>query len=350
MIARGLVMLVAVLGLAAAAAGQNAVALRRTAALDGPSAVTVGTVAEVTGPEAERLRGIVVLERAEAGTAVISVAEVRAALGRAKVNWGRVSLSGSESRVAVAGPEAAVPEKRSSGEKRAFNPAEAQAGTVHAAVLARLAELYAVGPEDLRVKLASLPPEAAGVLAEGIGARRVEARPGASSGSGRVPLKVEVFAGDRLERSAAVSAEVLVRRRGVGVSSTAARQQALTDEALVEVEAWLPPGEPAPLRRAEVAGQLARRRIEPGRPITAEDLQSPVVVNRGDVVLVDCLSGGVVLKAKARALGTARDGELVRLQLESGGKPFQARMNGRGRAVMALGPAGTDGTPQASGE
>jgi flagella basal body P-ring formation protein FlgA len=330
----------------ASAAAQSSITLRRSAVLapagegaPGGVPVTLGQIADLSGPDAERLAGVVVLPAAvPPGPVPIELAQVRAALAKERVNWARVTLSGSTVSVRFAEQDRPASGAEPAAEpKRTFSPAElAPAGSVHQAIADRLAGLYDVPTADLRLRFPSLADADARLLAEPAGTRRVDVHPGSSSASGRVPLRVELYRGDRLERSANLSAEVRLRRAGFAPASSVARGQSVDTGQLQPVESWLSPGEPAPLGLAELADQTTRRRLEPGRPITSEDLASPVMVNRGDIVLVHCLSGGVVVKAKARALNAARDGEPVKLQLEGGGKAFTARVNGRGRAVMSL--------------
>jgi flagella basal body P-ring formation protein FlgA len=348
---------VIVLVLATCCWGQTSIALRKDVTLSGPGPVTLGQLAEVSGPEADRLVDVVILDDGPAiGEARVELAEVRAALVRERVNLGRITLSGSAATVRSS-EQVPVKAVEASSDQPGLDPDRPEAGTVHAGLNARLAELFAVEPSDLRLKLPGLTAEQRALLSATSGGRRVEVHPGASGTSGRVPLRVEIYRGDRLEQTALLTAEVQIRHRGVAPSTAVTRQQALDDAMLVDSEAWRSPADAVPLGRGAVVGQLAKRRLDAGRLITAEDLQSPVVVSRGDVVLVHCLSGGVVVKAKARALAAARDGELVRLQLEGGGKTFQARVNGRGRAVLNLDapeagdvPGGGADTPDAGSD
>jgi flagella basal body P-ring formation protein FlgA len=65
---------------------------------------------------------------------------------------------------------------------------------------------------------------------------------------------------------------------------------------------------------------------------------------------VHVLSGSVTVRAKARAMSNARDGELVQLKLEGSDRPLTARMSGRGRAVMVVDePAAADQDARAGG-
>jgi flagella basal body P-ring formation protein FlgA len=91
-----------------------------------------------------------------------------------------------------------------------------------------------------------------------------------------------------------------------------------------------------PLGTADVVGQAARRRIEAGRLIVSDDVRPALSIQRGEDVVVHTLSGSMVLKSRARAMGTAREGELVELRREGSKKTFFARAGGKGVAVIDL--------------
>ncbi len=80
----------------------------------------------------------------------------------------------------------------------------------------------------------------------------------------------------------------------------------------------------------------ARRNIAAGSVVRVDSLEPPIACERGDLVKVHCVSGGIVVKAWARAQGQARDGEMVELLMTGSKKSFQARMTGLGVAVMNL--------------
>lgn len=71
--------------------------------------------------------------------------------------------------------------------------------------------------------------------------------------------------------------------------------------------------------------------------IETGDVESPIAAKRGEIVYVDCLSGRLVVKVRARAVGTVREGEIAELKIDGGDGSFFARMSGKGRAVMLVG-------------
>ncbi|MBL8990308.1 MAG: flagellar basal body P-ring formation protein FlgA [Phycisphaerae bacterium] len=340
---RILAMIVAVLAGAALAAAQTNVVMKPGAAARAGEPVRITDVAALDGPEAERLSPVVVLEKAsggDGGIATVTASQVKAAAERAVpgLNWGRVTISGGACFVRVsAGPAPPAEPARTTREIEPPAPVDAAAGTIRAEITHRLASLYGVGPTDLRIGFSGLASSDVGFLGRALEPDgRYEVQPSASSRSGRVPLRVDVYQRDRLVETRTFNADVLVRRAVVVASATIDRETVITPEAVTTEERWLAPDASAGLAAAQVIGSTARRRVEAGRVVGAADVQTPVVVRKGEMVWVHCLSGSVVVKVRAKALAEGRDGQDVPMQLEGSRKTFTARMSGRGTAVMLL--------------
>lgn len=342
---------------AAAASGQTSIALRPFATIEPGRAVRLNEVATVAGPDADRLGEAVVLEL-PAGTSgsgarqTIDLATVRAVLDRAKVNWGRVALSGSRCTLNRSAEEAA-PEPPAATHRAtvAFEQADTiPPGTFKAVIASRLADLYSVAPDSLRLAFRSADDDRVFLAGAVPAGQRVEVAPGASSASGRLSVRVDVYKASSLVWSRTITVDALVRRVAALTSSPVDRGTALDAGAFTTEERWLSPSADVPLRQEDLVGQTVRKRLEPGKPISRDDVRPPVVVSRGDVVWVHVLSGTVSMKAKARALDSAVDGDDVPLQLDGSKKVFKARMSGRGTAVLectggAESPPVPDSTP-----
>lgn len=357
----------------AAMAESTAVVIKPAATLPHAAADTAAAqdlrlsdIAEVTGPDAHRLKNAVVLTSDELAKAdfsrgfAVELDQVREAISRIPggISWGRVTLSGSTCLLrkaedlgnVPAGPP--VPEFVP-GRKQISQPAaEVSQTTLRGIIAARLAELQGVSMGDLRLKIASPTRADEAYLDVPMGSdQRVEIQPGARNSS-RVPLNVDVYQGDRLVENRQYTAEIQVRRWVVVPVGTIERDQIITEDDFKREQRWVSPAADAPADAAQVIGATPRKRLEAGRVITAQDLQSPVVVQKGETVWVHCLSGGFVIKTKARAMSSGRDGQLVAFQTEGNPlapgarsssfqnkKTFLARMSGRGVAVIELEPS-----------
>jgi flagella basal body P-ring formation protein FlgA len=82
--------------------------------------------------------------------------------------------------------------------------------------------------------------------------------------------------------------------------------------------AWLEQPETA-LRRGDITdsaaliGQAARRSLRPDTPLSARDVEAPVVVARNSLVTLRLAAGYMALSARGRALSDAAVGETVRV-------------------------------------
>jgi flagella basal body P-ring formation protein FlgA len=63
----------------------------------------------------------------------------------------------------------------------------------------------------------------------------------------------------------------------------------------------------------DAIGMEARVNLYPGRPIRADDLQPPAVIDRNDIVTLRFNAGGVMISTDGRALDRAAEGERLRV-------------------------------------
>jgi flagella basal body P-ring formation protein FlgA len=218
--------------------------------------------------------------------------------------------------------------------------------TLREIVAERLASMYSVQVDELRVEYDTTP--AVKYLDLPIGeVADVAVLPQASTGTTRIPLRVELRRRDGVIDYRTLAAKVELKRTVAVVSAPIDRGELITED-LVRVETrWISPAADAPLARDRVIGASAKRRIETGRLVTRGDVQPPVVVQRGDTVKVRILSGTIQIELRAKALSSARDGESVTLQSEGSKKTFVARMEGR-QAIADIGSSSSADRPEPS--
>lgn len=342
-IAHLVALVLAVLAPAGIALAQTSITVRAAATADLGADIRLADIATLTGPEAERLGAIVVAPKPKASkngpdSLTIDPIQIRTALEKAGVNWARVTLSGVRCEVRSGAPHKPAMEAPKREAKLPPQPLNLDGpATVKTLISVRLAALYGVPAEDLRLRFVSDSPEDQALLAMlADGSRRVEIQPGASSNAGRVGVRVEVYERDRLTTSRTIAVEALVRREGCVATTTIDRDKLVTETDLVPDTRWLAPSADLPIPMSNVIGQSARRRIEGGRPIVSDDVRPAISIQRGDEVVVHTLSGSVVLKSRARAMSAAREGEIVELRRDGSKKSFFARAGGKGLAVVDL--------------
>jgi flagella basal body P-ring formation protein FlgA len=322
---------------------QTTVSLRASALpADATSAVRLADVADVIGDDAAKWGAVVVADSA-AGRERVTVGEVRAALDRAGANWGRVTLRGSacvlQRPAAPAQPAPARPQRE--GPRYAVVDLSGPP-TIAKAVARRLAAHYGVRPAELQL---AIDPADAAALNAGVAEKHaVEVRPAASPASSRVPVRATVYDGDRVVAEHRVTLDVLVLREVFVAQRTIDRRETISNSDIRPERRWLAPGatRSASPPRESIVGAVARNRIKDGDIVAASDVEAPIVIRRGDVVYVHCLSGAVAVQARARALESGREGEVITFRMDGAEDSFAARIAGPGRAVMLAGPGATD--------
>jgi len=91
----------------------------------------------------------------------------------------------------------------------------------------------------------------------------------------------------------------------------------------------------------EMAGLVPLRPIAAGAEVRPEMLTGANDVNRGDAVRVEVRSGAAHLALVARALSGGRTGETISVRNPDSNRIFQARVTGKGTAIVEAGPKGS---------
>lgn len=90
-----------------------------------------------------------------------------------------------------------------------------------------------------------------------------------------------------------------------------------------------------------LVGMQVKRAIAAGRPIYAEDLTQPIVIERGDLVELRVLGAGIRVTAHGRALGSAAAGESIEIEVDKPKRKVIARAASYGVAEILSRPPGT---------
>ncbi|MFG0326093.1 MAG: flagellar basal body P-ring formation chaperone FlgA [Phycisphaerales bacterium JB037] len=322
-----------VLVLATAARGQTVVQLRAAARVDASGPVTLGRLAMIEGVDAQTLASVVVIESVErelgAGAAHFDLDSdrIRSAIERD----GRVGLG----NVVVRSGRCAVVPRAARGDEGVGSPEPKEPDldelltdtTVGGVIRREIRRMFKVEERDLRVSFDPLDRELLTMSA--IGRAVVVRRTGSS---GRLPLAVTVYEDERIVAGATIRADVKLKRTVLVAAVPIERGATIEAAQLTEQTQWLDPGV-APALQA--AGAEARSPIPAGRIVTDRMIQAPVAIERGELAIVHCLAGSIVIEEKARALGTARVGEVIEFESVDGlRRRFTARVDAPGRAVL----------------
>lgn len=325
--------------LAATARAQDSIVLRSNATVEGVRAITLKDIADLTGPEALRHAKDVIADETRAkaltgGTLILDIAAVRRALSSSDIRWGKVALSGLACAVTIgAGPQVATIE--------VSKPSPIQSVRDH--VAARLARQFGVGVTDLRL---AFDADRSGILDVPTAGRTVAVVP--KGMSDRMPLSIRVYEKNTLVTEGSIRVGVQVRRTVMIARGTIARGVRVTNADVDQDVRWLSPKDEA-ADPTMVVGAAARTRIDLGGVILARDVETPAVIRKGDLVAVDSVVGGVVIRMNnARALADGREGEDILVEQSASlaatdkangrrGTPATVRVRvvGPGRAVVS---------------
>lgn len=376
------ILLTLLLGTTAAAQSTTTVDIRTGVTLRTGEPVLLKDIATVAGPDADRLASIVVLHADQAkattteATHAVSREDVRSALDNAAANWARTLVRGSgvtisfTSPVAKAEPTATTPPpapsvatapstSQAQPSKQPSTPTPPQASksanTLRNMIHRALADYAGTSTDAVTMRIDVLPAaDQQQLLAPLSPAWRLRVEVVGASPTGRTSVRVEAYESDRLALGKTYTIEALVQRDVIVAGPGGlTREQVISANDLRLDTRTMPVSESARLSAVtaeQLVGNTTKRRIDQGKPVLLADVSSPkaaIIVNRGDDVWVSCLAGGIMLKTKATALASARDGEMVSLLIENTRtndkgvvtktkKTVSARMNGPGKAVMSV--------------
>ncbi len=326
------------------ARGQECVELLQSVTIEHESTVTLGQIAKVSGPHADVLASIQVpaqvWTKGESGLRTLDITRVRDFLGATPgINMGRIALSGSrvELRRAVV---ILIPKAPSVSSDAAAQ----DVGTrVRDLIPERIAQAMTIPLAALRI---TLDESDADLLNTSLVNRTATITP--MGDSDRAPLHIRVYEGDRLILARSTRVGVLVRR-DVVLAQRAIRKGELLDPSILRSEErWLPPSV-ASAPYEQIVGKSARSAIDAGEIVDLRDAEEPIVVRKGERIVVDCIVEGVLVRSTMRAAAQARVGDVIMVQplvaqRELGGKGASrsqtktpavfARISGPGRGVV----------------
>ena len=168
---------------------------------------------------------------------------------------------------------------------------------------------------------------------------RFSIKPSGDDLRGNVVLRVQVLqsgAGGEEHEVASVPVSYIVRRHEPRVFVTKGYHRGETFSAmgltLKEVDTTFDRGQGFS-SIADIEGKQARTYVLSGKALTADLVELPPLIRRGDIVRLIVKSGAVMVETSGKALRDARQGETLPLELEQSHKQVQARCVEAGVAV-----------------
>jgi flagellar basal body P-ring formation protein FlgA len=97
---------------------------------------------------------------------------------------------------------------------------------------------------------------------------------------------------------------------------------------------------------AELIGKTPKRSLRPGEPIRPSDIQTPILIRKGELVTVVLQSPALLLTAQAKALEDGAQGQAIRVSNTRSGKTLDATVSAPGTVMLSTAlpaPAATTG-------
>lgn len=288
--------------------GESPILLRDIANLEGSDAIALGSVVVVEHPASRNSPQVIEVSADEVRTAIHAA--------RPRTRWGRIALNGDTCTVRLVAPKeerepkAIAPVPMPAEKFKPVGPSWTIASdfneeNVRSAIAARLVSFLKVDPASVRLVFA----EADSSLLEqaGVG-RTLDIQP---TGLGaQVPVLVRVFEGERVIAAGTVKVRVEQKRPVVVASRSLHRGDTVSSEVVLCEERWVAPGERYSVENS-VMGCVVKNRLEPGQIFIEGDVEAALLVKRGEIVNIACLTGSIVMNTRARALAAGREGETI---------------------------------------
>jgi flagella basal body P-ring formation protein FlgA len=318
---------------------QDSLQLRPVARLKAGQPVLVGDLATVGGPRAERLRAIAVegvafpaAGRPEMATLATLRPAIEAAMVKHGIDTGGLTLGGSTCRLVLAEDRATPVDQPTPAPTQTPGTTGMTGMTVRGMILAKVAEIAGVDGEDLRV---SFDQRDQAMLERPTSGRTVAIH---STGTGeRIGFSVRVYEQNTLAAQGDVRVGVQVRRVCAVASTNIDRSAALTASDYRVEEQWLALTR-TPAAIDEIDGCVAKGRLAAGDVIETRHLQDPMVAKVGDQIMVDCISGGILLRTPAIATAAGRQGDIIVAESVEWRRGILVKLGKPGQGV-AVGPA-----------
>ncbi len=346
------VVITASIGALAGRAGADEVTLKSSVRLEaGATHLYLSDIASLTGPRAMR-HGQLLIAPAPLGSEVlqITVGEVRRALDAAGVHWGKIQLNGAKVviRPALAGRPGAPLAMTAASIERPDLPApltdrpatvptadqQMQRSDIRGAVTARVVEALGVSPTELRLLFDHRDALFLDTAGQDL---RFEIRPLGNLIGDRVRLSVRTWEEGRVRETRFISLRPMIRTDVAVVGTDIHRGGEIKGENLVSEQRWLSLSlSESMISIAQATGREAARKLHAGQVLSSRDLKHPMLIKRGDRIMVQCLVGGLVIRVEAEARSDAAEGEPVELRKLGQRDTFFAIASETGLATLDL--------------
>ncbi|MEO1236305.1 MAG: flagellar basal body P-ring formation chaperone FlgA [Planctomycetota bacterium] len=317
--------------------------------------ITLVQIAELEGEYAHSLGDTVVGRFGETQTELsIQLATVRRVLTEAHVNWSDLSLRGRSVCVVTrlrakqppptettAAPPPTPPAEPArdhvSAPNYEFAVRDPDAGrTLSDRLIDRLVEFVGADPDALEITFQG-GPDAAAWLNRSLAVGHFEIDPRTSSGLGRVPIQVRHRTPSGETQQTVVTARVVHHLEALVAVAPVRRGDLFTERnvALRPVRLTSQPG-PTLADLGLVIGQTAAAGLREGELVLTDHIAPDVLIRRGDLVTVECVSGALSVNYVGRATGDGVLGDIVAVRTAQTRETIYATVTGERQARIDM--------------
>lgn len=331
-------------------AAADAVRLRTTAIVN-PGQVLLGQIADLEGSQSQALSQLVVaadVAQIPGGKVtldtVMEIVHAAAAARRGEINAGRIAFHGGVCQVVRGTPEMAPAAKPEAVLPSPPNQVESipESATVRGAIAERLPGM--LGLDASRVRL-TFDEADRRLLAGSVQGSRLDLKILAIAD--RLPVQVLLYqeksdGGYTLGTSSTIRIGVEVERAVVAAIAPMKRGDVIDSNMVTSRTEWLPLTR-KPIESADVAGSVVKgSKLAAGAALLAGDVEPAIVIRKGQITTVHCVSGPFIVKTQARALEAGRVGQTIKfapmdVRDRKDTRSFSAQVETAGRAIMSVG-------------
>ena len=340
--------------IAAQAANADTIMLKNSVRLPaGAMAVTLGDIADIDGRDAQQFASLAIVQLNGSASAMeISVQDVRRRLSDAGVHWGRVSLSGRSVTVRPGRPGDAHPpiamaalaidapkSKRDvAGARESATAADlVSEPTIRGEIARLLVPAMHLRPEDIRFAFETVDADVLNTPVNGGGDTRYEIQPLGSVAGDRLPVTIRTWTGGQAGQRRIVTVLPQLLVKAAVLTRDVPSDAMLTSADMESRETWLEPSQAAmALTVVQATGGVLVRSMNAGEAPRANSLRRDALVKRGDITMVRCLVGGVVISMQAEARDDGAQGQTIEFRKPGERESFTATITGRAEAVIDL--------------
>lgn len=324
-------------------------------------AVALGDIADLEGPDAIALADVslgslnAAASGGSGGSRTFTLAEIRAALDARHINWGKIDLRGP-TRLTVRrfSPDATDTTNTSGGGGARANPIATI--SADAPVIGRT--LRQLITERIQQRLGDASGGTSGDAsgdASGGGGRitcqdtdaaawsmtdteyRFEIEPAARQTLGRIPFNVRCYKRDQLDSVQHLTVDVARQSQVVVTARQLQRGRILVPSDLILQTHWLDSDRVQPVTDLQTAvGQSTTRLIRADAILQTDDIAPRLLVERGQLVTVRAVSGGIVVKFTARASEDGSAGQTIAAANPRTRETYTVRVTGPQETEMQI--------------